>query len=55
VLRSLTDFAYLLRGYDLGKEPLLDISGDLAKTPSSPIGWDRPRDLAVRLFRTRPA
>ena len=49
VLGSMNDFQFMVRHIrlQLPKASLLDLGLELADTPCSPIGYDRPRDAAL--------
>jgi len=49
VLGTINDFGRMLEVY-LDGRPLPEVSLHLGETPCSPIGMDRPTDLARRLF-----
>lgn len=50
VLGSMTDFAFMLEAYLEGGDDLMTASLRLAEAPCSPIGMERPRDVALALL-----
>jgi hypothetical protein len=49
VLGSMNDFTNLLESY-LDGRPLVEVALHLAEAPCSPLGMDRPRDVARKAF-----
>lgn len=52
VLGTMTDFAFLLEGYELSQTPLVEAALKLAKAPCSPLGMEAPGAAALRLLGT---